>query len=180
MSLRSGPRCPPIPSSAWQLRQFLYWNTSAPCNSAGERCFTKFSGTGSRLHAVSFGDHGAVVPSYVSAPSVVYATITNSTAAGRRLGARSPRLLTNGTKNNTAIRITGKTSMINVSAPGGLSESNPKSHKNGHSGRGLAPARVGSGGPVGPLGPRIAAIVTTAITASEENKTSFKIASPRN
>ena len=47
--------------------------------------------------------------------------------------------------------------MMNVSAAGGLSDSRANSHRNGHSGRGLAPASVGSGGPVGPFGPRTAA-----------------------
>src|SRR5207247_6954936 len=30
--VRSGPRLPPLPSRAWQLRQFLFWNRAAPCN----------------------------------------------------------------------------------------------------------------------------------------------------
>src|SRR5215475_10972034 len=106
--------------------------------------------------------------------------MTNSTAAGRRLGARSPRLLIKGTKNKTPTTITGKTNMMKSSMPGGLSESNPNSHKNGHSGRGFAPASVGSGGAVGPFGPRTAAMATTTITASEENTTSLSMASPKN
>ena len=43
--------------------------------------------------------------------------------------------------------------MMKVSAAGGLSDSKANSHRNGHSGRGLAPGSVGSGGPVGPFGP---------------------------
>ena len=76
------------------------------------------------------------------------------------------------------IRIGGNKRMMNVSADGGLSESSAKSHKNGHSGRGLAPPSVGSGGPLGPLGPTTAAIATTTITARAEKKMSFSIASP--
>src|SRR5580692_9948686 len=107
-------------------------------------------------------------------------TITESTATGRRLGARSPRLLTKGTRNNATINTTGKTSMTNVSIDGGLSASSANSHRKGHSGRGLAPGSVGSGGPVGPLGPRMAAIVTTTITATAEANRSLSKASPRN
>ncbi len=70
--------------------------------------------------------------------------------------------------------------MMKVSASGGLSDSKANSHRNGHSGRGLAPGSVGSGGPVGPFGPRTAASTTTTITASAENRTSFIMASPRN
>src|SRR5262249_35000067 len=101
------------------------------------------------------------------------------TATGRRLGAGSPRLLRNGPANSRTIRITGRTRMMKVSDAGGLSDSKPNSHRNGHSGRGLAPASVGSGGPVGPFGPRTAARTATAITAREEQKASFSAASPR-
>jgi hypothetical protein len=69
--------------------------------------------------------------------------------------------------------------MMKVSIAGGLSDSSAKSHKKGHSGRGLAPANVGSGGSVGPLGPTTAAITTTTITASDEKRTSFSSASPK-
>src|SRR6476646_10142196 len=100
-------------------------------------------------------------------------TTTARTATGRRLGARSPRLLKNGTKNNTAIKSTGKTRMMKVSISGGLNDNRVKSHRNGHSGRGLAPPSVGSGGPLGPLGPSMAASSTTMMTAREEKKMSF-------
>ena len=70
--------------------------------------------------------------------------------------------------------------MMNVSAAGGLSESRANSHRNGHSGRGLAPPSVGSGGPRRTLGTHTAAIATTTITASAEKNMSFSIASPRN
>ena len=99
------------------------------------------------------GDQGADAPSYVRAPSSVYVTTTSSTAIGRRLGARSPRLETNGTRNSAPITSSGKIRMMNVSASGGLSDKRANSHKNGHSGRGLAPLNVGSGGPEGPFGP---------------------------
>src|SRR5260370_21738403 len=75
--------------------------------------------------------------------------------------------------------MTGNRRMMKVPAPAGLSDNRAKSKKNGHSGRGLAPASVGSGGPLGPFGPRIAARITTAITAREEKRASFSIASPR-
>ena len=68
---------------------------------------------------------------------------------------------------------------MKVSASGGLSESRPNSHRNGHSGRGLAPVSLGTGRPVGPLGPRTAARTTTAITTRAEKRPSFTIASPR-
>src|SRR5207302_4744741 len=126
------------------------------------------SGTGSPLHAVIAGDQNDVAPWYVSTTKSVRATTTVSTATGRRLGARSPRLLMKGTRNSATIKRTGKTRMINVSAAGGLSDSSANSHRNGHSGRGLAPPTVGSGGPVGPLGPATAAMATTTITASAE------------
>ena len=70
--------------------------------------------------------------------------------------------------------------MMNVSIAGGLSDSSANSHRNGHSGRGLAPASAGSGGPVGPFGPSTAAMITTTVTASAENNTSLSSASPRN
>src|SRR5262249_34054008 len=78
------------------------------------------------------------------------------------------------------IRMTGNTSMMNVSAAGGLSDRRPKSQRNGHSGRGLAPGMVGSGGISGPLGPTSAAIATTMITATVEQMMSLVIASPAN
>ena len=105
-------------------------------------------------------------------------TITKSTAMGRRVGARSPRLEMKGTANRQMMSTGGRPSMISVSAEGGLSDSKPKSHMKGQSGRGLAPASVGSGGEVGPLGPAMAAITTTTITVSAEKKISFRIESP--
>ena len=69
--------------------------------------------------------------------------------------------------------------MTKVSAPAGLRESTAKSQRNGHSGRGFAPDRTGSGGPVGPLGPIKAAMDTTTITVIAEKNTSFSMASPR-
>src|SRR6266849_2944633 len=62
-------------------------------------------------------------------------TITESTATGRRLGARSPRLLTNGTRNRMAMRMTGNTRMTKVSAPAGLRDSRANNHKNGERGK---------------------------------------------
>ena len=44
--------------------------------------------------------------------------MTDNTATGRRLGARSPRLETNGTSSRAPISTTGKTRMMNVSADG--------------------------------------------------------------
>src|SRR5438132_11071648 len=136
------------------------------------------SGTGSPLQAVIAGDHGPVAAWYVRTPSTAKATTTASTATGRRLGARSPRLDTNGTRNNAPIKSTGKTRMMNVSAPAGLSDNRPNSHRNGHSGRGLAPPWVGSGGPVGPFGPITAARTTTTIAVRAEKMMSLRIASP--
>src|SRR6516225_3026202 len=69
--VRSGPRRPPWPSRAWQLRQFLFWNTRAPCNRSGELLRTSCSGTGSPLQAVISGDQGDVTPWYVSTPRAV-------------------------------------------------------------------------------------------------------------
>src|SRR5262245_48520252 len=106
-------------------------------------------------------------------------TITPSTATGRRLGARSPRLETNGTASNPTTSTIGKTTITNVSSLGGDSDNSPNSHKNGQSGRGFAPLSVGSGGDVGPLGPASAAMTTTTITTSAEKNTSFNIASPK-
>ena len=62
-AVRSGPRWPPMPSRAWQLRQFLFWKTTAPCSCSGVLSLTMCSGTGSPLQAVMFGDQGAVAPS---------------------------------------------------------------------------------------------------------------------
>src|SRR5580700_4129436 len=106
-------------------------------------------------------------------------TSTESTATGRRLGALSPRLLRNGTSNRTTTRMAGNTRMINVTAAGGLSDNRANNHRKGHSGRGLAPDSVGSGGPVGPFGPSTAASTTTTITARDEKKASLSMASPR-
>src|SRR5215471_1435763 len=86
----------------------------------------------------------------------------------------------NGTANSPKISRIGSAKIINVSASGGLSDNKPNSHKNGQSGRGFAPLKVGSGGPLGPFGPTIAAIVTTTITTSAEKITSLSIASPKN
>src|SRR5947209_3087493 len=129
-----------------------------------------FSGTGSPLQAVITGDQGAVAPWYVRTPSTAKVTTTTSTATGRRLGARSPRLDTNGTRNRATIKMAGNTRITNVSAQAGLSDKTPNSHRNGHSGRGLAPPRVGLGGAVGPFGPSSAARTTTTMTARAEKK----------
>ena len=83
--------------------------------------------------------------------------MTDKTATGRRLGRRSPRLETNGTSSKAPISTTGMPRMINVSAPGGLSESSANNHQNGQSGFGLAPSSAGSGKAPGPFGPAIAA-----------------------
>src|SRR5262249_25880002 len=149
-----------LPSRAWQFRQLRFWNTAAPCSCRGLLRRTIFSGTGSPLQAVITGDQGDVAPWYVNTPSTAKVTTTASTATGRRLGARSPRLDTNGTRNRPPIRSRGKTRMRNVSAPAGLSDSSPNNHRKGHSGLGLAPPWVGSGGPLGPFGPRTAARTT--------------------
>src|SRR5262249_13575712 len=177
--VRSGPRRPPVPANAWQLRQFLLWNKAAPWRRNGVLFRTRPSGTGVPLQAVICGDQGEVAPWYVSTPRAVYITITASTATGRRLGARSPRLLSNGTRKKAATGIRGNRRVVKVSASVGLRDSKGTSHRNGQSGRGLAPGSVGSGGPVGPLGPRTAARTTTTITARAENRASFSMASPR-
>src|SRR5262249_7224086 len=61
-AVRSGPRCPPLPSRAWQLRQFLLWNSAAPWRRSGVLSRTMRSGIGSPLQAVIFGDQGEVAP----------------------------------------------------------------------------------------------------------------------
>ena len=71
--------------------------------------------------------------------------MTDSTATGRRLGARSPRLDTKGTSSKAPTSTTGIARMMNVSAPGGLSERRANSHQKGQSGFGLAPSSAGSG-----------------------------------
>ncbi len=60
--------------------------------------------------------------------------------------------------------MTGKTRMMKVSAPAGLSDSRANNQRKGHSGRGFAPAKAGSAGPIGPLGPIMAARATTTMT----------------
>src|SRR6516165_9508755 len=67
-AVRSGPRRPPLPSRAWQLRQLLLWNSAAPWSRNGVLSRTRRSGTGSPLQAVIFGDQGDVAPWYVSTP----------------------------------------------------------------------------------------------------------------
>ena len=47
--------------------------------------------------------------------------------------------------------------MMNVSAPGGLSDRRANNHQNGQSGFGFAPSSAGSGKAPGPFGPAIAA-----------------------
>src|SRR5262245_51815068 len=138
------------------------------------------SGTGAPLQADMSGDHGAVAPSYVNATKAVRSTTTANTATGRRLGARSPRFEINGTAKRPRISKSGNTRMMKVSAQAGLRDNSPNSQRNGHSGRGLAPPNVGSGGAVGPLGPTSAAIATTTTTTRAEKNTSFRIASRRN
>src|SRR5262249_42411356 len=69
--VRSGPRWPPMPSKAWQLRQDLFWNIRAPCSVSGELLRTRSSGIGSPLQAVICGDQGDVAPRYVSTPRTV-------------------------------------------------------------------------------------------------------------
>ena len=64
---------------------------------------------------------------------------TASTATGRRLGRARRGWTRSGTSSKATISSTGNTRMMNVSAPGGLSDSRANSHRNGHSGRGLAP-----------------------------------------
>ena len=105
--------------------------------------------------------------------------MTDSTATGRRLGARSPRLETNGTSSRAPISTTGKTRMMNVSAAGGLSDRSANNHQNGQSGFGFAPSSAGSGRAPGPFGPAIAASTTTTMTVNDEKSASFSIASPK-
>src|SRR5262249_17523595 len=47
--VRSGPRSPPTPSRAWQLRQLLFWETAPPWICTGVAPLTAVSGTGSPL-----------------------------------------------------------------------------------------------------------------------------------
>src|SRR5262249_60314039 len=105
--------------------------------------------------------------------------IPASTATGLRLGARSPPFDRNGTLNKATINTAGNTRMINVSAQAGLNDRRPNNHRNGHSGRGLAPPSGGSGGAVGPFGPASAARTTTMTTTSAEKNRSFRIAAPK-
>ena len=125
------------------------------------------------------GDHGSVAPWYVNTAITVAITMTDNTATGRRLGARSPRLDTNGTSSKAPISTTGKARMMNVSAPGGLSERSANNHQKGQSGFGLAPSSAGSGRAPGPLGPAIAARTTITTTVRDEKRASFKSASPK-
>ena len=62
-------------------------------------------GSGRRSRPSSPATRARWRPRYVSTPSTVKITMTDSTATGRRLGARSPRLLTNGTSSRATIRI---------------------------------------------------------------------------
>src|SRR5262249_51987638 len=88
--VRSGPRRPPVPSRAWQLRQFLLWNTAAPWRRSGVLFRTRPTGTGSPLQAGICGDQGGGGPRYVSPPRAVENTVTASTAPRPPLGGRAP------------------------------------------------------------------------------------------
>src|SRR5271155_676576 len=105
--------------------------------------------------------------------------MTDNTATGRRLGARSPRLETKGTRSKATIRTTGKTSMMKVSAPAGLNDRRANNHQNGQSGLGFAPSSAGSGKAPGPFGPAIAARTMMTMTVNDEKSASFNIASPK-
>src|SRR5260370_37666074 len=106
--------------------------------------------------------------------------MTDNTATGRRLGARSPRLDTNGTSSRAPMSTTGITRMMNVSAPAGLSDRSANNHQNGQSGFGFAPSSAGSGKAPGPFGPAIAASATMTMTVKDEKSASFSSASPKN
>src|SRR5882757_9901729 len=95
-------------------------------------------------------------------------TITDNTATGRRVGARSPRLETNGTSSSAPTSTTGMPRIISVSAPAGLIDRRANNHQKGQSGFGFAPSSAGSGKAPGPLGPAIAARTTTTMTVNDE------------
>ena len=106
-------------------------------------------------------------------------TTTDKTATGRRLGARSPRFETNGTRNRAPSKSGGNPRMMKVSALGGLRERRANNHQNGQSGFGFAPSKAGSGNAPGPFGPTIAASRTTTMVTSAEKSASLSIASPK-
>src|SRR5271163_134721 len=114
-------------------------------------------GVGAALHASITGDHGENVPSQVSVPTSVTASITITTDMGRRSQLFSPVPEMNGTANSSPMTATGPVSIRKVSVHGGNSANIENSHRKKKSGRGTVWIIVGSGWPLGPIGPSIAA-----------------------
>src|SRR5262249_5694221 len=83
-SSSAGPRSPPRPPSAWQLRHCLLCTRTAPCSSRGERSRTYATGVGALLQASMCGDHGDESPSNVSVASVRKTSVTPRNDIERR------------------------------------------------------------------------------------------------
>ena len=75
---------------------------------------------------------------------------------------------------------TGPTSRTAVSIQGGSSAATEKIQRKKKSGLGTVWMIVGSGSPLGPKGPKIAAHATTASTSRPENTRSFRNATGKN
>src|SRR5208283_4951278 len=119
-------------------------------------------GVGAALHASITGDHGENVPSQVSVPIIVTARMTITTEIGRRRQLFSPVPEMNGTANSSPMTATGPVSIKKVSVHGGSNANSENSHRKKKSGRGTVWIIVGSGWPLGPIGPSTAATTSRA------------------
>ena len=107
------------------------------------------------------GDQGEVTPSFVSVTKVTRTSRTASTDIGRAFQLFSPVPNRNGSPNKSPMPTTGATRMSAVSIHGGSSAKAANSDRKKKSGRGTVRMSVGSGTPLGPIGPKIAAQATT-------------------
>src|SRR5208282_765612 len=114
-------------------------------------------GVGAALHASITGDHGENVPSQVRVPMIVTARITITTEKGRRRQLFSPVPEMKGKAKMSPMTATGPVSIRTVSVHGGSNANSENSQRKKKSGRGTVSMIVGSGWPLGPIGPATAA-----------------------
>src|ERR1700685_2328260 len=130
-------------------------------------------GVGAALHASITGDHGENVPSHVSVPTIVTARITITTEKGRRRQLFSPVPEMKGSAKRPALTATGPVSISTVSVYGGSNANSENSHRKKKSGRGTVWMIVGSGWPLGPIGPSTAATTSRLNIMSPAKTRSF-------
>src|ERR1700722_444464 len=130
-------------------------------------------GVGAALQASITGDHGENVPSQVSVAMVVTTRITITTENGRRRQLFSPVGEMKGNAKMSPMTATGPVSIRKGSVHGGNSANSENSQRKKKSGRGTVWMMVGSGWPLGPIGPATAATTSRLNIISPAKTRSF-------